>query len=114
MTNLLSGLCCCSGVVGELCGLAYGWREDSSVQNDEDVASAETVESFGSLSGHEGNRFHHHFSATSYLALTASHFTSLFQPRSSLFDVSIVLYTRLLLLLREGPSIELLIHFELR
>ena len=43
-----------SGVVGELCGLAYGRRQDSSVQNDADVASAEAVESFGSLSGHEG------------------------------------------------------------
>ena len=47
---------CCSGVVGELCGLAYGRRQDSSVQNDADVASAEAVESFGSLSGHEGNK----------------------------------------------------------
>jgi hypothetical protein len=44
----------CPGVVGELCGLAFWRRQDSSVQNDADVASAETVESFGSLSGHEG------------------------------------------------------------
>jgi len=44
----------CPGVVGELCGLAFWRRQDSSVQNDADVASAETIESFGSLSGHEG------------------------------------------------------------
>ena len=44
----------CSGLVGELCGLAFWRRQDSSVQNDADVASAETAEGFGSLSGHEG------------------------------------------------------------
>ena len=46
----------CSGLVGELCGLAFWRRQDSSVQNDADVASAETAEGFGSLSGHEGKQ----------------------------------------------------------
>lgn len=49
-------LCVCSGLVGELCGLAFWWRQDSSVQNDANFASAETAEGFGSLSGHEGKQ----------------------------------------------------------
>lgn len=50
------GVVVCSGFVGELCGLAFWRRQDSSVQNDADVASAETAEGFGSLSGHEGKQ----------------------------------------------------------
>ena len=70
----------CSGLVGELCGLAFWRRQDSSVQNDADVASAETAEGFGSLSGHEGKQqtkhsktyssfFSSSFSACLYLEL---------------------------------------------